>query len=264
MPVRTTTVDPNLPGHGGGRPQAHRLRRAPGRRRAPVQPRLRQRARAPAAHAKLGPEFFEDRYTIGVWAWETDVVPASWDRAFGIVDEIWVYSSYVVELLSHAAPCPVVRVPLPILAPEPSRCRAAVRDARRVHLPVHLRLLLDAAAQEPARPDRGVHPRVRAGRGPAPAAEELQRRLQARAPGPAARGGRRSPGHPHRRPLRQRGRARDADGARRLLRLAAPRRGLRADAGRGDGAGQAGDRHGLLVEPRLHDAPTTPTSSTTR
>jgi SAM-dependent methyltransferase len=34
-----------------------------------------------------------------------------------MVDEIWVYSKYVVELLSHAAPCPVVRVPLPISAP---------------------------------------------------------------------------------------------------------------------------------------------------
>jgi glycosyltransferase involved in cell wall biosynthesis/SAM-dependent methyltransferase len=67
--------------------------------------------------ADVGEKFFEDRYTIGVWAWETDVVPASWDRAFLLVDEIWVYSSYVVELLSHAAPCPVVRVPLPISAP---------------------------------------------------------------------------------------------------------------------------------------------------
>lgn len=74
----------------------------------------------PGFVADVGEEFFEDRYTIGVWAWETDVVPASWDRAFLLVDEIWVYSSYVVELLSHAAPCPVVRVPLPITAPQPA------------------------------------------------------------------------------------------------------------------------------------------------
>jgi glycosyltransferase involved in cell wall biosynthesis/SAM-dependent methyltransferase len=73
----------------------------------------------PAFVAEAGREFFEDKYTIGVWAWETDVVPASWDRAFGLVDEIWVYSSYIVELLSHAAPVPVVRMPLPIVPPDP-------------------------------------------------------------------------------------------------------------------------------------------------
>jgi len=83
----------------------------------------------PAFHAELGPEFFEDRYTIGVWAWEVDVVPPSWDRAFALVDEIWVYSRYVEEILSHVSPVPVVRVPLPIVAP------AAGGDLSALHLP---------------------------------------------------------------------------------------------------------------------------------
>ncbi len=73
----------------------------------------------PAFHAELGEAFFKDRYTIGVWAWEVDVVPPSWDRAFALVDEIWVYSSYVREILSQASPVPVVRVALPIVAPPP-------------------------------------------------------------------------------------------------------------------------------------------------
>ena len=58
--------------------------------------------------AEAGRDRFKDRYTIGVWAWETDAIPASWDTAFGLVDEIWVYSRYVADLLGHAAPCPVV------------------------------------------------------------------------------------------------------------------------------------------------------------
>jgi glycosyltransferase involved in cell wall biosynthesis/2-polyprenyl-3-methyl-5-hydroxy-6-metoxy-1,4-benzoquinol methylase len=70
--------------------------------------------------SEAGRDRFRDRYTIGVWAWETDAIPASWDTAFGLVDEIWVYSRYVADLLSHSAPCPVVRVPLPIEVPRPS------------------------------------------------------------------------------------------------------------------------------------------------
>ena len=41
-------------------------------------------------------------------------------RRSALVDEIWVYSRYVADLLGHAAPCPVVRVPLPIEVPQPS------------------------------------------------------------------------------------------------------------------------------------------------
>ncbi|MEA2180778.1 MAG: hypothetical protein QOG77_4075, partial [Solirubrobacteraceae bacterium] len=70
--------------------------------------------------SEAGRDKFRDRYTIGVWAWETDAIPASWDTAFALVDEIWVYSRYVADLLSHSAPCPVVRVPLPIEIPQPS------------------------------------------------------------------------------------------------------------------------------------------------
>jgi len=73
----------------------------------------------PAFHPQLGPEFFKDRYTIGVWAWEVDAVPRSWDAAFALVDEIWVYSHYVQEILSRVSPVPVVCVPLPIVAPKP-------------------------------------------------------------------------------------------------------------------------------------------------
>jgi glycosyltransferase involved in cell wall biosynthesis/SAM-dependent methyltransferase len=134
VPVRTTTVDVNLPdvvGPDGRRAQIkttdfadlHVEGELPFNLICVNAPEL------PAFHAELGPEFFEGRYTIGVWAWEVDIVPPSWDRAFALVDEIWVYSRYVEEIFSHVSPVPVVRVPLPIVAP------AAGGDLTGLHLP---------------------------------------------------------------------------------------------------------------------------------
>ncbi len=134
VPVRTTTVDVNLPdviGPDGRRAQVkttdfadlHVEGELPFNLVCVNAPEL------PALHATLGPEFFEDRYTIGVWAWEVDVVPPSWDRAFGLVDEIWVYSRYVQEIVSNVSPVPVVRIPLPIVAPPPGG------DVAGLHLP---------------------------------------------------------------------------------------------------------------------------------
>jgi glycosyltransferase involved in cell wall biosynthesis len=60
------------------------------------------------------------RYTIGSWAWETDLVPERWDTAFGLVDELWVYSTYVAENLARASDVPIVVMPLPVEAPDPA------------------------------------------------------------------------------------------------------------------------------------------------
>jgi len=122
VPVRTTTVDVPLPdvvGLDGRRAEIkttdfadlHVDGELPFNLVCVNAPEL------PALHKQLGPAFFEDRYTIGVWAWEVDAVPRSWDAAFALVDEIWVYSHYVQEILSRVSPVPVVRVPLPIVAP---------------------------------------------------------------------------------------------------------------------------------------------------
>src|SRR3954465_1479788 len=117
VPVRTMTVDPPMPDVPGAVAKSTEFTDLTTDEDPPFNLVCVNAPELPAFYAEAGSEFFEDKYTIGVWAWETDVVPASWDRAFQLVDEIWVYSGYVVELLSHAAPCPVVRVPLPISAP---------------------------------------------------------------------------------------------------------------------------------------------------
>jgi glycosyltransferase involved in cell wall biosynthesis len=67
----------------------------------------------------LGEEFFADRISIGVWAWETDFIPGSWEERFDLFDEIWVYSRFVAANLSRASPVPVVPIPIPIVPPDP-------------------------------------------------------------------------------------------------------------------------------------------------
>ena len=127
------------------------------------------------------------------------------------------------------------------------------RPARgRVRLPVRLRLLQHARAQEPARADRRLHARLPRAGPRAALPEEHQRLARPVRPGARARGGGGAAGH---RALRRlpRGRPADrADRALRLLRLPPPQRGLRADDRRGDGVREAGDRDRLQRQPRLH------------
>ena len=67
---------------------------------------------------QLGAEFFADKHTIGVWAWEASTVPERWDEAFALVDEIWTYSEYITSALAPASPVPVVTLPQPVLVPQ--------------------------------------------------------------------------------------------------------------------------------------------------
>ena len=71
----------------------------------------------PGLFDQLGPEHFAGRYVIGQWGWETDAIPPYWAPSFELVDEIWVYSSYVADIIAAVSPKPVVAVPLPVSAP---------------------------------------------------------------------------------------------------------------------------------------------------
>ena len=105
--------------------------------------------------------FFRERPSIGVWAWETDHVPERWASAFALLDEIWVYSSYVAENLGTrradpGAPRAAARV----------AARARRRSSSTSACPRGFRFLFmfdffsTTSAQEPRRPGRGV-PRAR-------------------------------------------------------------------------------------------------------
>src|SRR6185437_6676019 len=65
---------------------------------------------------RLGEDYFEGP-RIGIWGWETNSIPARWQRAFGLVDEIWVYSRFMAENIGAEAPVPVLALPPPVEQP---------------------------------------------------------------------------------------------------------------------------------------------------
>jgi glycosyltransferase involved in cell wall biosynthesis/SAM-dependent methyltransferase len=74
----------------------------------------------PGFARQAGPRFFEDRYTIGVWWWETSELPERFKDAFEHVDEVWVGSRFVAQTIDAApSPVPVTHVPIPVHCSEP-------------------------------------------------------------------------------------------------------------------------------------------------
>jgi glycosyltransferase involved in cell wall biosynthesis len=65
---------------------------------------------------RLGQGYFHGP-RIGVWGWETNSIPSRWRRAFELVQEIWVYSRFMVENIGAVSPVPVVALPPPVQPP---------------------------------------------------------------------------------------------------------------------------------------------------
>ena len=51
------------------------------------------------------------RYNIGVWYWELPIFPKEWRFAFGLMDEVWVATQFVLDSVSANSPVPVVKIP---------------------------------------------------------------------------------------------------------------------------------------------------------
>ncbi|MHB8234162.1 MAG: glycosyltransferase [Solirubrobacteraceae bacterium] len=66
---------------------------------------------------RLGEDYFEGP-RIGIWGWETNSIPPRWQKAFSLVQEVWVYSRFMAENIGAVAPCPVVALPPPVQRPE--------------------------------------------------------------------------------------------------------------------------------------------------
>jgi glycosyltransferase involved in cell wall biosynthesis len=84
-----------------------------------------------AVLSRVGHEFFEDRYNIGVWWWEQPQFPRKWFDRFAYYDEIWVGTSFIANTLAPISPLPVVRIP-PVLTPD--RCGSSAQGRRRLGL----------------------------------------------------------------------------------------------------------------------------------
>jgi len=125
----------------------------------------------------LGTAFFDQRYTIGFWHWETANFPEQWHDRFAYLDEIWVDSGYVQKTLAAVAPIPVVNVRLPLHAPQPAgltRAELGLPDDRFLFLFVFDMasgmerknpLGLIRAFRLAFRPDEPVHLAIKVSRG---------------------------------------------------------------------------------------------------
>jgi glycosyltransferase involved in cell wall biosynthesis len=66
-----------------------------------------------------GRDLLRNRYSAGLWFWETNRFPKQFRHAFDYVDEIWVASDFVGEAVRRETAKPVLTFPLPVLVPPP-------------------------------------------------------------------------------------------------------------------------------------------------
>ena len=67
--------------------------------------------------AEDAPWLFKDRESIALWFWETSRLAPEWEAAFEHLDEIWVASQFMAEMIGAASPIPVHAIPLPVSVP---------------------------------------------------------------------------------------------------------------------------------------------------
>jgi glycosyltransferase involved in cell wall biosynthesis len=68
----------------------------------------------PASHdidVHHGPEFRQNKYNIGYWAWELPEFPDAWLGYFNYFDEIWCPSHFVRDAITPKSPLPVFTMP---------------------------------------------------------------------------------------------------------------------------------------------------------
>jgi glycosyltransferase involved in cell wall biosynthesis len=79
----------------------------------------------------VGPDFFRDRHSIGVWWWEVGRFPERFHDAFEALDEVWVGSDFVRGAIAAETEKPVFTLPLGIElrdAPPPDRGRLGLPE----------------------------------------------------------------------------------------------------------------------------------------
>ena len=72
-----------------------------------------------AAHNRISPDFFHNRYVIGQWFWELEEAPPWFAPAFPLLNELWAPTRFIETMLRSCVP-PSVHVeymPLPVHEP---------------------------------------------------------------------------------------------------------------------------------------------------
>jgi len=65
-----------------------------------------------------GRDLLRNRYSAGLWFWETSRFPARFRHALNYLDEVWVASDFVREAVERETSKPVLTFPLPVLVPD--------------------------------------------------------------------------------------------------------------------------------------------------
>jgi glycosyltransferase involved in cell wall biosynthesis/SAM-dependent methyltransferase len=73
--------------------------------------------RLPSLRRHVSAQFFEQRYSIGVWFWELAHFPRAFHGAFELVDEVWVATRFIRDALAKATSKPLQIVPIPLEIP---------------------------------------------------------------------------------------------------------------------------------------------------
>lgn len=68
----------------------------------------------------VGPGFLANHYNIGLWAWELEESPVHFKQGLEYLDEIWTISEFSRHSISQMTDKPVHKMPLALLADEPS------------------------------------------------------------------------------------------------------------------------------------------------
>lgn len=75
----------------------------------------------PAFAEEAGEGFFAGRHTIALWWWEVGELPATWTESFRWVDEVWVATEHIRDLIGPSCPVPVTKITLPVGDPPVAR-----------------------------------------------------------------------------------------------------------------------------------------------
>ena len=75
----------------------------------------------PSFIEEVGPGFFDEKYNVGFWWWETEKFPPRDLGAFAYLDEVWVGSRFIADALLQVSPVPVVHVPIALDFPTAPR-----------------------------------------------------------------------------------------------------------------------------------------------
>ena len=73
----------------------------------------------PGLFKSLGSPYFENKYNIGLWYWETNDFPPRWYPCFALLDEVWVTSSFCATAIAKVSPIPVVKITYPLVVKTP-------------------------------------------------------------------------------------------------------------------------------------------------